>query len=395
MTLWADPNVHWADATAYWGQEALPSASTTFSVDGPISTAYRFDLLDADENYLGTLDTVTGGEVSWDAYASVKGGGSITVRDVNTNVDWLNVRVRPVIIRTLEGTGLPSVEHPVGVFLCAAPVETWTMHGREWKVELTDKLAVPDQDIPAVQYSLPAGTNIIDAVTTILNEAGENTPAIEPDTQTLALPILWEPGATRLKVINDLLDAGEFFSLWCDPWGQYQCTPYVYPTDRTPLFETATPFSKGDLSLMAPDWTLDNDIYSIPNRYVVITQGSEDSPALTSTAVNMDLTSPYSYQSRNNRWITKVETGVETVDQTTLDAYGRRQLSAATSVTVSISLDHLYLPDLLVNSVVRFANPDADLDVLCAVIKTTIPFEPTSLCKSEFRDVGPYVETEA
>jgi hypothetical protein len=132
---------------------------------------------------------------------------------------------------------------------------------------------------------------------------------------------------------------------------------------------------------MAPDWTRDRDIYSIPNRYVVIGQGSGDTEALVSEATNTDPSSPYSFNARG-RWITKVETGVEAATQADLDAIAVNRLSSATSITMSISVKHMFLPDLLVNSVVRFTNPDADLDIRCFVIRTTVPIDPTELCSS-------------
>jgi hypothetical protein len=369
-------------------------------------TLYRFDLLDSQENLIGQLGNVEpGGEVSIDAYSSVKGVGSIRVRDIGVEeVDWLNVRIRPWATIQRAGGGDPSpIEVPLGVYLCAAPVEEWTSEGRAWTVELTDKLSILDQDIASSApvwspgggvahsgmsaFGVEVGSNIVEIVLYLIHQTGELTPAIEPSTAVTAAPMVWDIGATRLKIVNDLLDAGNFFSLWVDGMGQYQVTPYVYPTQRTPIYESLLPFSVSETSLMTPEWTRDRDIYSIPNRYVVIGQGDGTTEALVAEAVNDDPLSPFSVTSRG-RAITVVETGVEAVDQAALDAIAARRLSAATSRTTSITVKHAFLPDLTINAVVRFVNPDAGLDIRCTVLHTKIPFHPTTLCESLMNVVG-------
>jgi hypothetical protein len=99
----------------------------------------------------------------------------------------------------------------------------------------------------------------------------------------------------------------------------------------------------------------------------------------------MDLNSPFSYPNRG-RWITHVTSGVEASTQGDLDLIARRGLTALTNVNTAIKVDHLYLPDLLVNRTVKFRNPDADLDMLCIVAGTNLPFDPTALCTTNLRE---------
>jgi hypothetical protein len=461
-------------------------------------TYYRFDLLDADENLLGQLIGVTGGEVDFDAYASVKSTGNLEIVtdprytnqpegqpaflgeqsvvllgrsataqgtaatrnyllatsadatdisigdrivltdstgvfkeqtvftvsntssasgytsvyftpdaadytmstdrleavsvEYNDNVDWLNVRIRPTVrIARLGGGDDPAGrEVPVGVFLAAAPVDDYTAAGLIRRLELADKLSILDQDIASGDpagisaFSAGAGENIIDLVIALIDETGEKHPAIQPDTPVLAGPMVWDIGTTRLKVINDLLDAAGYFSLFCDGQGQYQAVPYVQPDERDPVYAALSPFSKGPDSLMDPAWTRDRDIYSVPNRFLVVGQGDGENEALTSVATNTDPASVYSFPSRG-RWVTEVEIGVEAINQAALDLIARARLSAAMSVTNQLSTRHVFLPDLKVNSVVHFVNPDAGLDIDCYVVTTTIPFDPTALCSTTMR----------
>lgn len=379
------------------GVTAAPlTADLNGVLSGPRVTNHRFDLLGNDEDLVGALTSVQpGGSVSWDYNAAIKGGGSINVMDIGVEHDWLNLRIRPVMI--LEGAGVLETagqqEVACGVFLPTAPVETWTATGRSWAVELLDKCSILDQDIVTdasgnpTTYSALTGANVVALVKALIAGAGETSPAILPGTKTLSRDLTWDMGTTRLKIINDLLDAANYFSLWCDGAGQFQVTPYVEPKDRPPVYALATPFSRGELSLMAPDWTRDRDIYSIPNRYVAVTSGDSEVAALTSVATNMDPLSPYSYPSRG-RWITAVLTGAEATTQADLNAIAKRGLTNLSAVANLIAVSHLYLPDVMVNRTVRFINQVADLDLLAYVTKTTIPFDPVTLCSSEFREVG-------
>lgn len=368
------------------------TATPPSAADGPRVVDFRFDILDSKESTVGLLEGVgPSGELKWDYNAAIKGGGTIGVVDTRSNTDWLNVRIRPVMIT--RGPGASVTEASLGVFLPSAPTETWTATGRSWSVELMDKNCILDQDIVTDGYGQPTafsvvkGANIIEAVRGLIIGAGETAPAILPGGKTARLDMTWDMGTTRLKIINDLLDAANYFSLWCDSAGQYQATQYLDPEDRPVVYALRTPFSKGDFSLMSPDWTRDRDIYSIPNRYVAISQGDGEDKALTSVAANMNPDSPYSYPSRG-RWITQVLTGADASTQSDLDAIAKRGLTNFTAVANMIKVSHAYLPEVQVNRVVQFLNPDADLDIRCYVTNTTVPFDPMALCSTELREVG-------
>lgn len=355
-------------------------------------TRYRFDLLDEEENLVGEIATVTGGHLEWTSATAIKGGGSLTVSDTGGAIDWLNCRVRPWALISSVGAETES-EYPLGVYLAAAPVDEWDDFGRSWTVEMLDKLSIPDGDIVTddegnpVTFVAPIGANVIDTVISLLVGVGETAPAIEPDAKILAASLTWDVGTSVLQIINDLLETAGYASLWTDGMGQFRATPYVSPAERSPVYEGLNPFSKGDQSLMDPGWTNDHDIYSIPNRYVAISQGSGDAEAMVSVATNEDPASPFSYQSRG-RWITRVVTGVEVTSQADLDTRAKMGLAQTSSVANGIQLKHVFLPLLKINETIRFRNPDAELDLLCYVTKTTVEFDPTALCSSEIQEAS-------
>lgn len=357
-------------------------------------TDYRFELLNNQDEQIGILDGVqAGGSVDFTATAAVKGGGKITVSDVGQEIDWLNVRIKPYIILNTEVGQTDGEEFPAGVYIATAPVEEWVGGQRFWNVELLDKLAILDQDIPTdeatgtpITFAVESGSVVIDEVKALIESTGATAEKILPNDKTLSDPMTWAVGTTKLKIINDMLAAANFFSLWCDFDGEYRTEPYVRPFDREVKYEALDPFSKSIKSLMFPDWESDNDIYSIPNRYVAIGRGTADTEAPVGVAVNNDPASPYSFASRG-RWITEVVTGVEAASQDDLDEIAARGLADATSVSQTVSISHAYLPDLHVNDVVRFSNPDAEVDVLATIVMTEIVFDPLALCRSELRAI--------
>jgi hypothetical protein len=197
--------------------------------------------------------------------------------------------------------------------------------------------------------------------------------------------VTWDAGTTRLKIINDLLDAANYFSLWCDGHGRYRATKYQAPKDRTPIYRAQAPLVAGESSLFSPDWEDDHDIYGVPNRYVAIQTGDGDDEGLTAVATNEDPDSRFSFDARG-RWITEVEDGVEATGQAALDAYAERKLAAATDVESKISISHVYLADLLVNEVVEFSAGDLD-GILTTVTNTEVTLDPAELVKTKLRKV--------
>jgi hypothetical protein len=352
-------------------------------------TTFRFEVLDKDERLVSTLATVQpGGRLSWSSQASVKGSGSLPVSDPGETVDWLNARIRPYVTITDLETGI-SREYAQGIWLCSAPVEEWDGENRAWNVELLDKNSILDSDIPTsggrpVTYTLPKGTNVIAAVVALIQSTGESTAAIWPGVETLAAAMTWDMGTTLLKIINDLLDAANYLSLWCDEQGQFRVTKYVPPLSRPPIYSFESPYSWGEMSRLDPSWKLDRDLYNVPNRVVLVGQGSDEEPAWVATAIDNNPTSPTSYQNRG-RWVTQVETEVEAVSAQALQESADRRLLLATSVTSGIEVSHPILPDLRVNGLVQFTHPA--IEVSCVITDIEVALDPVALSTSKLQEV--------
>lgn len=377
----------------------LPSIRSRSSdkvlVDNERISHWDFEVLDKDQNHLGWLIGVESdsGSLEISASASVKGSGSITVRDVDDpegprHWDWTMCRIKPWC--TIDGIADP---YPFGVWIPSVPQESWTDKGRAWTVELLDRVSILDQDVytdPAtgnLRASFAKGTNVISIIRQIIADTGETSEAIENDpSAVLTVDKTYDAGTTKLQVVNDLLDGINYFSIYSDYEGRYRCDKYTAPTSRPLRYEAVGPFEAGETSIYSPEFTIDRDIFSIPNRVVGITTGDGDTEGLTSIAVNLDPSSPYSQPNRG-RWITKILTDIDGMTQASLDAYVQRNLQTSMSVASSIPLQHVLLPDLAVNQAVAIRNPEASIDIRAVVSKLTINMDPTALCTTDFTEI--------
>ena len=75
-------------------------------------------------------------------------------------------------------------------------------------------------------YSLPAGTNYVTAVINILLSEGFTRYAITPTTKVLPMNRTWKGEATKLEIINDLLESIGYYSLSLDNYGIFESFPY-------------------------------------------------------------------------------------------------------------------------------------------------------------------------
>lgn len=334
---------------------------------------FTFELLDAEDRPLGALDGVNGGRCEIVAQSTLGGSASMSIDD-RQKVDWMSNRVR-VWWRQDGGSW------PVGTYLFTSPTEQHTQFGvTTFEVGLLTKMNVISEDNTDDRYSLPVGTLIIPTVLTLIQSTGETRIAATDGDATLTAAMTWEAGTSKLTIINDLLQAAGYWSLWCDGSGQFRVEPYQNPAQRVASFE----FLHGEQSLHFPDWQREQDHTSVPNRFLAIGQGNEVTPPLVGVATNEDPASPYSYPSRG-RWITATEEGVEGETQAVFDQYATRKLAEAMDPVARLKVTHAML-DLAPNALVAFT-PEDGRRRLATVQRMSIDFTFDTDISAEWREV--------
>lgn len=304
-------------------------------------------------------------------------------RNVGKDI-WPHVQIRPHV--TIKG--LP--EAPLGTFLPSTPIVTYKDGSQTWDVELLDRTSMIAEDFFAHTYSIPDGVNVVDRVWEILRSTGAAVGNPPPASSlpsgvatTLTKGRTWEAGTNKLTIVNDILEAAGYMALWADAEGKFRLSKSVAAKHRPVAYE----FIDGENCIYKPEFTIEKDIYSIPNKVVMIGQGDSDTAAPVATATNLDRRSPSSFQNRG-RWITDVSRGVDAESQAELQAKANARLEQLTAAQGVVTIEHGPVPGLRVNQVVRFArHGGAGIDGLYTVTSIRWPMNPTALAVTKMTEV--------
>jgi hypothetical protein len=295
--------------------------------------SFRYELLNSGNTILEEeLDNVLDATVSQNWLADIKRTATFSFTE-RGGIDYLSDRLRPWVRLHLPPYGaLDWVEWPQGVFLLSTTERQASMAGTLTR-EVTgyDQLQVYSDDLLAARYAVASGTVVTTAVQAVLS--GVLSPPVVnvvPHASTLPATKEWEPGTSKLRVINDLLGMINYESLSFDENGVAQVQPYRAPSERPAEYE----YLDDHHGLVVPELGQELDLFSVPNHWVLVVSEPDQAP-LVGTYTNSDPASPTS-TIRRQRTITDYRTEVEAVDQATLDAKASRLAFEASQVYEAI-----------------------------------------------------------
>lgn len=325
------------------------------------------------EASLGYLDGILGGQLEWNANATLSAGGSVSLveqegQDINLSQDrfriWWEVgEVDP---------------WPLGVYVLAAPSVQHSPEGTSSTITLIDKMTVVQGDVLTQTLQIAAGSNVIQQVVLQIQASGENRIASTPSSTVLSNALTWEPGTSRLSVINDLLTIAGYWSLWTDGSGQFRVEPYVDPANRP----VAWTFQEGAASIHSPFWEYEMPLWEATNMVVLISQATDDGLVWTASAVDDNPASPTSTVSMGRVLNPIVEENVEAASQVDLQAQAARKLINNSNVIGKIRVSHAVVP-LWYNEAVKFTSQG--MDTTATVTKMSLNLAPGSLVAAEWR----------
>lgn len=150
--------------------------------------------------------------------------------------------------------------------------------------------------------------------------------------------VVFDIGCTYLDAAWQLIDAGG----WCiqiDGNGEI----HIMEKPSQPALE----LSHANVGLLLPGIDCDYDLSDVPNRYIAV---SDDEIAI---ATNTDKNSATGFPARQ-RWIDFLDESPVTIDGEPLERYAERKLAEkSTSVTRKYRYQREYVPDVMVNSLVK------------------------------------------
>lgn len=302
-------------------------------VSGQRVIDFRYDRLSNANTYLGPLTSVQTASIAYDSLADIKRTAKLTLLD-DGSIDYLSERVKPWVRLRMPDGGW--VEWPQGVFLLSTPKRTRKVGGYVARdVDAYDQLVVLNGDLESERITVQAGVLYVNAVGGLVQDMATR---ITYSPKTLPTAMEWEPGTSRLRIVNDLLSAINYRSAWFDENGVLVCEPYASPDDAQPGYTYAT----DSTSVIVGDIDDTLDLYSVANRWVLVVSNPEG-PALFSSYINSSPTSPTSTV-RRGRQITDFRTEQDAADQATLDAKVQRLAFEASQVFESIDFSTAIMP---------------------------------------------------
>lgn len=293
---------------------------------------FRYQLLNKNNEPKGWLDVEPGGTLSYGALNEIHRKATLPIRD-DSMIEWGVDRVKPICRvyvppRILDGKPEKGgwAEFPLGVLLLTTPKRQTDASGaRIVETECYDQIHILQDPIGGT-YRIPKGTNIIQAVSSILTAAGITLQNLAPSDKVMPFDREWDANTTRLQVINDLLKAINYFALYFDAEGYAVARPYTLPAEAPVEYE----YRDDAISVIELGSVEEHtDFFDVPNKWVLVVS-QPDVGNLRAEYVNDNPNSPTSTVRRG--YVRTKYMEVEAADQATLEALARRQAEIDTSI---------------------------------------------------------------
>ena len=261
--------------------------------------------------------------------------------------------------------------HPLGTFLVQTPSSSFDGKVRAVSMDAYTPLLELKENQPPIGYYIPKNENIMDYAYRLIRE--KIRPPVVPAvcSEILHNDFIANTEDTWLTFLKDLISYAKYnFTL--DELGRILFSPKQDTASLQPVWT----FDDDNSSILYPEFTMDHDLYDIPNIVEVVYSGN-GAPYYTK-AVNDDPNSPTSTISRGRpitRRITNPSlTGNPTPGQ--LDEYAEQTLKALSTLEYTISYTHGYCPVRLDDCVRLNYSRTGMTDIKAKVISQSIKCEP-------------------
>lgn len=310
--------------------------------------SFRYDLLSGTGLFIQPLTNIQSCKISQNWLADIKRTAVFTVQDTG-EINYLSDTIRPWIRLHLPPYGPDDwVEWAQGVFGLSSP--TRHADGAEVvtrQVDAYDMLQKYADDRVSSRYVVSTGTSYTNAIGVLLGLSPFSRRRLTFSGSLLPGFREWDPGTSKLRIINDLLAAINFESLSFAEDGTAVTQRYISPQERAEEYT----YADDQNGVMIPEVDQTLDLFSIPNRWTLVVS-EPDQPMVISTYTNTD---PGSLTStvRRGRIITDFRTEIEAADQAALDAKVQRLAFQASQVYEAIEFQTALMPIHSGNDVYR------------------------------------------
>lgn len=357
---------------------------------------YRVMLTTPAGQDIGLLDGVESGSVTLSATSRLRASGQLSLTETTQEIDWFNMHARVDYVPVgMDGW-------PVATFVMSSPTRSVNEHRVTRDVELLSTLAyldrmstdhieqVENDHLTDGKWSLTKryaakAKNLRMGFTKFGDYGFVGGPSLINEA------IAYDVGTNVLTMLNDCARLVGWGALTPDPYGVITGGPYIRPSRRPVSFV----FREGDAAIHSAEWTIDRDIFSVPNVVVCVgTPGSDDtqrgadkyyagpSPAVVGVARNDNPLDPLSTVNRGE--IVHVETGVKATSQAAIDQVAQRILTEKAMPAASLVIEHLPI-NIRPGEVVEFISQGQRLRGTVQEMK--IPLSPTALVTTTIKEI--------
>lgn len=229
---------------------------------------------------------------------------------LNPRLNVMQDHIKPFL--TIDG-----ISYQVGEFVITDEV-TNTVEGRRRETEITayDLTYLAKLSKIEDRILIPKGTLYTDAIRDQIVTSGITNFIVEPKADTLLSDRSdWEPGTSRLTIINDLLSEINYNSLWMDLAGTVRGTPYRAASSKNINIE----YRNNQYSLLYPEDSSTVDIFDRPNVFIAVVENPDLPGNMRAVSVNDDPSIDFSTVNRGR--IAEYEKLDNIASQAELQAY--------------------------------------------------------------------------
>jgi hypothetical protein len=345
---------------------------------------------------IGLLDGVESGSVTLSATSRLRASGQLSLTETAQEIDWFNMHARVDYVPVgMEGW-------PVATFVMSSPTRSVNDHRVTRDVELLSTLAYLDR-MSTDRIEQVENDHLTDGKWSLIKRYAAKAKNLRigftkfGDYGFVGGPslineaITYDVGTNILTMLNDCARLVGWGALTPDPYGVITGGPYIRPSRRPVSYV----FREGDTAIHSADWTIDRDLFAVPNVVVCVgTPGSDDtkrgedryyagpSPAVVGVARNDRKDDPLSTVNRGE--VVHVETGVKVTSQSAIDQWAARVLAEKSMPAATLVIEHLPV-NIRPGDVIEFVSQGQRLRG--TVQKMEIPLSPTALVKTEIKEI--------
>lgn len=262
-------------------------------------------------------------------------------------------------------------KHPLGTFLVQTPASSFNGKVRDVTMDAYTPLLELKENQPPIGYSILKGKNIMSMAYDLVEE-NLRAPVSNARCMTnLHTDFVASTDDTWLSFITDLI-ANAKYKFALDELGRILFAPEQDTASLQPVWT----YTDDNSSILYPDFSMDHDLYGIPNVVEVVYSNGDD--MFYAKVVNDDSNSPISTINRGREIIHRVTDPnvVGDLTQAMVDEYAKKLLRELSSIEYTITYTHGYCPVRL-GDCVRFNYSRAGLtNVKAKVISQSIKCVP-------------------